>query len=149
MGSRLILCASAPCYTHTGTDRILRYILAPYRLATVTAGILVAFVFTIFPYPVSESTELRKDLGASMYLLGLYYHLGHETIKAAIHDTGGDVTVKGTHAQHLEAARRTVFSKLVFLLNNLSTNSAFSKFQIPIGGRFPREEYERYVEPRR
>lgn len=109
----------------------------------MAAGILVAFIWTIFPYPVSESTELRKDLGASMYLMGLYYHLGHETTKSAIRDLGGDARVRGTHANHLDAARRTVFSKLVFLLNTLSTNSAFSRYQIPIGGRFPREEYER------
>ena len=111
------------------------YILAPYRLATVTAGILVAFIWTLFPFPISESSELRKDLGASMYLMGLYYHLAHETIKSTIKDNSGDVRVKGTHAHHLEAARKTVFSKLVFLLNSLGTNSAFSKFQIPIGGQ--------------
>lgn len=122
-----------------------RYILAPYRLATVAAGIFVAFIWTLFPFPISESTELRKDLDASMYLMGLYYHIGHETIKSVIKDTSGDVKVKGTHASHLESARRTVFSKLVFLLNSLGTNSAFSKFQIPIGGRFPREEYESLI----
>lgn len=131
------------------TNIMQRYILAPYRLATVTAGIFIAFFWTLFPYPVSETTELRKDLGASMYLMGLYYHLGHETIKTAVNDNGGNAKVKGTHANHLEAARSTVFSKLVFLLNNLSTNSAFSKYQIPIGGRFPREEYERYNKSQR
>ncbi|EME87691.1 uncharacterized protein MYCFIDRAFT_169467 [Pseudocercospora fijiensis CIRAD86] len=45
------------------------YLLAPYRLATVCGGLAVAYIWTIFPCPVSESTELRKDIGASLYLL--------------------------------------------------------------------------------
>jgi hypothetical protein len=28
------------------------------------------------------------------------------------------------------------------LLNEMRTNSAFSKFQVRVGGRFPKEEYE-------
>ena len=40
--------------------------LAPYRLATTMAGIFVAYIFTIFPYPISEGSEVRKDLGVAM-----------------------------------------------------------------------------------
>jgi hypothetical protein len=36
----------------------------------------------------------------------------------------------------------TVFGKLLLLLNEMRTNSAFSKFQVRVGGRFPKEEYE-------
>lgn len=36
------------------------YVLAPYRLAAVSGGLFVAYFWTIFPYPVSETTELRK-----------------------------------------------------------------------------------------
>lgn len=118
------------------------YILAPYRLATVTGGLLVAFIWTIFPYPISESTELRKDLSASLYLLSSYHNLAQETIKSRIQGIGGDENTKGTHGYHLNKARQIVFSKLVLLLNNLKMNSAFSKFQLSMGGRFPREDYE-------
>jgi hypothetical protein len=45
----------------------------------------------------------------------------------------------------LEKARLTVFGKLLLLLNDMRTNSAFSKFQVRVGGRFPKEEYEGYV----
>lgn len=33
------------------------YVLAPIRLLTVIAGLFVAWVFTIFPYPVSEPMD--------------------------------------------------------------------------------------------
>jgi uncharacterized membrane protein YccC len=44
------------------------YLLAPYRLATTAGGIFVAYIFTIFPFPISEGSELRKDLGVALYV---------------------------------------------------------------------------------
>ncbi|KAK0315294.1 hypothetical protein LTR82_012621 [Friedmanniomyces endolithicus] len=122
------------------------YELAPYRLACVAGGLLVAFIWTIFPFPISESTELRKDIGASLYLLSNFYSIVHETVRARITGTDGDVKVMGTHAYHLEKARDAVFSKSMLLLNNLKTNSQFSKFQLRVGGRFPAAEYEGLIE---
>ena len=95
-----------------------------------------------FPYPISESSLLRKDLGASLYLLSNFYSIVHETVQSRVKGTDGDALVKGTHAYNLEKARNTVFSKLLLLLTNLKTNAEFSKFQLRVGGRFPRENYE-------
>lgn len=122
------------------------YELAPYRLATVAAGLFVAFIWTIFPFPVSESSELRKDLGACLYLLSNFYSVVHETVQARIKGTDGDANNKRSHAYHLEKARNTVFSKLMLLLNTLRTNATFSTFQIQLGGKFPRREYLTIIE---
>ncbi|KAK5126657.1 hypothetical protein LTR85_009591 [Meristemomyces frigidus] len=122
------------------------YELAPYRLACVTGGLFVAFIWTIFPFPVSESSELRKDLGASLYLLSNFYSIVHETVRSRVRGTDGNAKVKGTHAYHLDKARNVVFSKLILLLTNLKTNAAFSKFQLRVGGRFPSEEYEGLID---
>ena len=118
------------------------YELAPYRLATVVVGLFVAWIFTIWPYPVTESSELRKDLGASLYMLANFMSIVHEIIISRIEGTDGDVDTKGTHAYNLEKARLAVFGKLLSLVNDMRTNSAFSKFQMALGGQFPREEYE-------
>ena len=56
------------------------YVLAPYRLATVAGGLFVAFIWTIFPYPISEGTELRKDLSGSLYLMSSFYSKLDSTI---------------------------------------------------------------------
>ncbi|EMC94785.1 hypothetical protein BAUCODRAFT_124379 [Baudoinia panamericana UAMH 10762] len=122
------------------------YVLAPYRLATILGGLFVAFFWTIFPYPVSETSEMRKDLGAALYLLANFYSVVRETLTSRIRGTDGDVKVKGTHAYQLNEAFDTVVSKLLSLLTNLRTNAAFSKFQVRIGGRFPIEEYEGLIE---
>lgn len=118
------------------------YLLAPYRLATVAGGLFVAWIWTIFPYPISESSELRKDLGASLYMLANFSSLVYEIVQSRIKGVEGDVNRKGTHAYNLEKARMKVFGKLLLLLNEMRTNSAFSKFQVRVGGKFPREEYE-------
>ncbi|KAH9829614.1 putative ER transporter, 6TM, N-terminal [Teratosphaeria destructans] len=121
------------------------YVLAPYRLATVTGGLFVAWVWTIFPYPVSESSMIREDLGATLYLLSNFYSIVHETVTARVQGTDGDERIKGTHAFNLNKARTAVFAKILLLLNNLKSNSAFSRFQIRVGGRFPIEAYQESV----
>ena len=63
-------------------------------------------------------------------------------MQSRIQGIGGDEKTKGTHGYHLDKARTTVFSKLGLLLNTLKTNAAFSKFQLNLGGKFPREEFE-------
>ncbi|KAF2215075.1 hypothetical protein CERZMDRAFT_36324 [Cercospora zeae-maydis SCOH1-5] len=117
------------------------YLLAPYRLATVCGGLAVAYIWTIFPYPVSESTELRKDVGAALYMLANLNSIVNELVRARIQNVAGQESTKGTRAFHLEKARNVVFTKTLSLLTTLEQNSAFSKFQLRVGGRFPHEEY--------
>lgn len=71
-----------------------------------------------------------------------FYSAVHETVTIRVQNIGGDPKVKGTHAYNLEKAREAMFSKQIMLINQLAMNSSFSKFQIQLGGRFPREEYE-------
>lgn len=118
------------------------YLLAPYRLATVAGGLFVAWIWTVFPYPISEGSELRRDLGASLYMLANFSSIVHEVVQSRVKGVEGDIRKKGTHAYNLEKARLKVFSKTLLLLNEMRTNSAFSKFQVRVGGRFPKEEYE-------
>lgn len=99
-------------------------------------------IWTIFPYPVTESSELRRDISTSLYLMSSFYSAVHETVTIRVQNIGGDPKVKGTHAYNLEKAREAMFSKQIMLINQLAMNSSFSKFQIQLGGRFPQEEYE-------
>lgn len=108
----------------------------------MAGGLFVAWIWTIFPYPISESSELRKDLGASLYMLANFSSLVHEIVQSRVKGVEGDVRKKGTHGYNLEKARLTVFGKVLSLLNDIRMNSAFSKFQVRVGGKFPREEYE-------
>ncbi|KAI0127860.1 hypothetical protein BJ170DRAFT_391372 [Xylariales sp. AK1849] len=117
------------------------YELAPYRLATVAGGCLVAFIWTIFPSPITDRTWLRRDLAATMYLLAHYSSVINETLKSSLQNTGGDPEVKSTPAHKLAKARRQLFGKLLLLLPSLKQHANFQRFEPTIGGRFPREIY--------
>ncbi|KAF2717130.1 hypothetical protein K431DRAFT_298064 [Polychaeton citri CBS 116435] len=122
------------------------YIVAPIRALCVIGGLFVAYVFTIWPYPISEGTEIRKDLGANLYLLANYYSIAHETIGARVKDHHRNESIKGTHAYRLGKARNRVFAKAMTLLSQCRTNSGFHEFQVKVGGRFPAKEYENLIE---
>lgn len=121
------------------------YLLAPYRLATVAGGIGVAFFWTFFPYPMSEHSVLRQSLGASLYLLANYYSLNHETVSARIRGDEGDMALKTSSGRRLEKARNQVFSKQMLMLNGLRTYSGFLRWEVPIGGRFPKKRYDSII----
>ncbi|OAX78616.1 hypothetical protein ACJ72_07077 [Emergomyces africanus] len=68
------------------------YIFGPYRLAAVSAGCAVAFIWTIFPYPISASSQVRRCLGRSLFVLANFYSCMHTTIEVWIQQEQGDVT---------------------------------------------------------
>lgn len=121
------------------------YELAFYRLACVAGGSLVAFIWTIFPYPLSDRSWLRKDLGSTLYLLANYYSVVHSTIHARMHDTEGDMDSKHSPGRQLEKVRRKIFGKLMMLLPSLRQHADWQKWELTIGGKFPRETYEAII----
>ncbi|KAL2357495.1 hypothetical protein BJ546DRAFT_964334 [Cryomyces antarcticus] len=121
------------------------YLFAPYRLVTVAGGRAVAFIWTIFPYPISEHSEVRKTLGAALYLLANYYSVVHATVKTRIRGEQGNMNFKNSPGRKLDKAHNTVFSKQMLVLNGLRTHSAFVKFEVPIGGRFPKAQYDAII----
>ncbi|KAF6824623.1 hypothetical protein CMUS01_10150 [Colletotrichum musicola] len=126
----------------TGQPYYPTYLLAPYRLACVAAGCLVAFVWTVFPSPMTDRRWLRKDLSASLYLLANYFSIITETIKATMADTHGDVGTPGTPAHKMEKERRRILGKLLLLLPSLDMHAQWQRWEPDIGGKFPRETYE-------
>ncbi|KAF4553310.1 ER transporter-like protein 1 [Elsinoe fawcettii] len=122
------------------------YELAPYRLATVCAGIFVAWIWTIFPWPISEHSELRRDLGASLYLLANYYSVVDSTVRVRV---SGDLhsleSDPSSPLSQLDKARQKVFSKSLLLLQALRTHADFIKFDFPIGGKFPAATYRKTI----
>ncbi|KAJ5752596.1 hypothetical protein N7520_009513 [Penicillium odoratum] len=121
------------------------YELAPYRLAAVSGGIFVAFIWTFFPYPISEHSVLRQSLGASLYLLANYYSIIHETLNARIRGDEGDITLKSSAGRKLEKARHKVFSKQMLMLAGLRTYSGFLTWEVPVGGVFPKKQYDSII----
>ena len=122
------------------------YKLAPQRLAITAAGLAVAYFWTIFPYPLSEHTELRQDLGHMLYLLAGYNSMVKETIMgrtrrraAGPETTQGDIdnmaTLKKKHQTELQMS----FAHLRQQLN-------MTKYQVILGGRYPQDKYAELID---
>ncbi|KAG9248946.1 hypothetical protein BJ878DRAFT_411671 [Calycina marina] len=118
------------------------YELAPYRLATVAGGSFIAFIWTVFPYPISDRSWLRKDLGSTLFLLSNYYSIIHTTIVARLHDTEGDMKDKSSPGRRLKKVRHKIFNKLTLIVPSLQQHAEWQKWEISIGGKFPRDTYD-------
>lgn len=121
------------------------YLLAPYRLATVAGGLFVAFIWTIFPYPISENSELRKDLGTTLFSLAGHYAIVHETVQSRVRGTEGSPDDKKSPGKRLEKVRLEVFAKEMLLMQTMRANLGFQSWQLEIGGKFPKEIYNKLI----
>jgi hypothetical protein len=117
------------------------YLLAPYRLACVTGGSLVAFIWTVFPYPITDRTHLRQDLGTTIYGLAKYYACVHARIAARYHRTEGDPDNPSSLGSFLGDNERDIFLHELSLLGGLAQQASFTAWEVKIGGRFPRERF--------
>jgi len=131
--------------TQTGQKYYPVYELGPYRLATTAGGSLVAFIWTFFPYPLTDRSWLRKDLGATIYLLANFYSAVHSTINARMHGTEGNMDSKHSPGRQLDKVRHQIFGKLMLLLPSLKTHADFQKWEMNLGGKFPRETYDEII----
>lgn len=122
------------------------YLLAPYRLAVVSGGMAVAFIWTFFPYPLTARSQLRKDLGVSLYLLAQFYGCVHTTIRMRLGGEEGEETDKGSPGRRLQKASEGLFTKELVLLAGLRQHSAFTVWEPSFGGKFPRKEYDAIIQ---
>ena len=121
------------------------YELAPYRLAAVAGGVGIACLFTYFPSVVTARSQLRKDLGSALYLLGHYYSSAHKTVSLRIRGMEGDLKDKNSPGRRLEKARNRLFAKELILLQGMRQHCRFTAWEPTFGGRFPSESYNRLI----
>lgn len=114
------------------------YLFGPYKLLCVIVGCTIAFVWTIFPYPISARSKVRKALGRSLFILANLYGCMHTTIKLWIHEAENDPA----SADFLEAAKDQLFAESMSLLRMLKINSHFTTYEPPLGGKFPKSIYD-------
>ncbi|KAK7894782.1 hypothetical protein LTR67_005521 [Exophiala xenobiotica] len=121
------------------------YELAPYRLACVLGGVGVACLLTYFPSVTTARSEMRKDLGNTLYLLGHYYSLTHKAVFLRLKGREGNVQDKNSPIRKVEKARVKLFAKELILIQAMKNHLHFIKWEPTFGGRFPKETYERLL----
>lgn len=121
------------------------YLIGPYRFLCVIVGVVVAFLFTIFPYPITESSEIRRGTATLLHLLAKYYTMSHATSLARIRGFEGDVRIKHSPGWFLEKAREKTLSKTQRIIIRLKLSSAMLPWQLNFGGAFPKEIYAKLL----
>lgn len=62
-----------------------------------------------------------------------------------MHNTEGDMDSKDSPGRQLEKVRHKIFGKLVMLLPSLRAHADFQKWELTIGGKFPKETYDAII----
>lgn len=119
------------------------YLMAPERLAIVSAGIGIGFFWTIFPYPLSEHTALRQDLASTLYYLASHHSIVAKTVSNRAR--GLEPHMATRNQTELARARLKSFTKLQFLFTHLRQHLRFMKYQVILGGKFPTAQYAELV----
>ena len=121
------------------------YELAPFRLATVAAGVGVAFFFTYFPSVITARNQLRKTLGSSLYLLSHYYSTVHQTVVLRIRGAEGDLTDRESPGRRFGKIRTRIFVKELVLLQGMEKHIQFISWEPTFGGKFPLASYKKLI----
>jgi hypothetical protein len=115
--------------------------LAPYRLAVVAGGTLVAFFWTVFPSPLTDRAWIRRDLSATISLIAKYVNIITSAMRPQFGKATGGPDAKTSPAYRLEEARRTTFGRVMRHIYSVESHLNWQRWEPAVGGRFPAETY--------
>ncbi|GKZ63364.1 hypothetical protein AnigIFM49718_011437 [Aspergillus niger] len=126
------------------------YLSAPYRLLSVLAGSFIAYVWTVFPNPITDRGLLGDKLGDMLSLLAQFQDCGHSIASLKLRGPVKDDDMValdfspspgGGGAGRLAGTQEQLFQCIMTLVTPLRMHALFQKFNIPIGGRYPIGSY--------
>lgn len=95
-----------------------------------------------FPYPISEHSEIRRDLGSAIHLLAKHHEIVLATIDLQLRGISGDPESKKSPGRALMKTRLQVFAQHNALIGRLRLNSGFHRWEFGLGGEFPKPIYD-------
>ena len=110
------------------------YKLGPFRILVTFIGVVLAFIFTVFPYPVTSRDLLRQDVAQQFHLLSKMYSLTQARLNAAV--------CSNTRAiQHLRKSMGEVSLKCIGVQARSSDNLMYASWEPNLRYRFPKGIY--------
>lgn len=109
-----------------------------YKLICVIVACAISLFWTVFPYPLSSSSQAKRILGRSLFVLANFYACMHATIELWI--SGAD-RENSTRYRALDATKEKLFAEGMQLITALRKHSHLSKYDPPLGGKFPAAIY--------
>ncbi|KAJ3497992.1 hypothetical protein NLG97_g1459 [Lecanicillium saksenae] len=117
------------------------YVIFPYRLAIVSLGVITGYIWTVFPYPISEHSELREGTAQVLYDLSRYYMCIQQTVFARLNRDIGDADDPSSPSARLQSALRRLFLKYRGISASAKRSFQFLDWEFSLGGRFPKKKY--------
>jgi hypothetical protein len=111
------------------------YELAPFRILVTEIGVFLAFIFTVFPFPITSRDVLRRDVARQFHLLSNLYSLTRTKIGMKV-DTAGEAS-----STRLEKLMEKEFFKIIALSGVCAQNLAFTSWEPSLKYKFPKEVY--------
>ncbi len=113
---------------------------------TVGGAAIVAYIWTIFPFPITEASVVRRNLGISLFLLANYLSATTAIVDQRLRAREGAQNVNISPGRRLEKLRRKVLGQEVALLDSIRKNISFISWEPRLGGDFPKNTYELIVD---
>lgn len=82
------------------------------------------------PVPDHTASQLRKDLGASIYILAKYYACVHAGVVARYQRTEGDPNSPTSLGNLLAKSERQIATEVLGLLGTLATQAEFTTWEL-------------------
>jgi hypothetical protein len=119
----------------SGQPYLPTYKLAPYRILVTFIGVILAFIFTIFPYPVTSRDILRQDIARQFHLLSNMYSLTQTRMQGSMKSSSGN-DLKG-----LRKAMEKVGYKCIAVQARCMENLAYTSWEPDLHVKFPKKTY--------
>jgi uncharacterized membrane protein YgaE (UPF0421/DUF939 family) len=107
------------------------YELAPYRILVMFIGVVLAFIFTMFPFPVTSRYILRQDTAHLFHLLSSLFHLTQARMRLVI------TTDSAKESQVIRKQLLKTAFKCIAIQQRCKENLTYTSWEPNLHHRFP------------
>ena len=118
----------------SGAPYLPVYKLGPLRILVVLIGVALAFIFTVFPYPILSKDILQRDVSRQFHLLSNMFVLTQARLGIAVSWGKRDAAM-------IQKSLRKVSIRIIGLQALCQINLINTGFELNLYHRFPKEIY--------
>jgi len=111
------------------------YELAAFRILVTEIGVLLAFIFTVFPSPLTSRDVLRCDVARQFHLLSRLFALTRARQGLKVPSGGA------ADSRRLNKLIQKEFLNCIALAGRCAENLEFTSWEPSLKDRFPKEVY--------
>lgn len=119
------------------------WLIGLIRVASIGGGLLLATIWTLLPYPISETDQVRSNVAACLNLVAKYYTSTYLATRYRLKGgSRGEVNLAMDEIRLLERARHSVKMDIDGRLVSMASQLGFTKWDVQIHNHFPKAQYD-------